>query len=83
MVGLKAMDKKTSKLMTMNGALHLRADVDRLYVNQKEKRRDWMSVENVVRVKERSLSNYLKRPDVNSDRVLNVFVKKIETGTNY
>ena len=41
-VGLKAMDKKTRKLMTMNGALHLRAGLDRLYVNQKEERRDWM-----------------------------------------
>ena len=55
----------------------------RLYVNQKEERRDWMLVEDVVRVKEHSLSDYLKRPDVNSDRVLNVFVKKMEAGTNY
>ena len=29
---LKALDKKTRKLMTMNGALHPGADVDRLYV---------------------------------------------------
>ena len=29
---LKAIDRKTRKLMTMNGAVHLRADVYRLYV---------------------------------------------------
>ena len=34
--------------------------------------RGWISV------KEHSLSDYLKRADVNSDKVLNVFVKKQE-----
>ena len=83
MDGLKAMDKKTRKLVTMDGALHLRADMNRLYVNQKEEQRGLMSVEDVVRVKVHSLSDYLKRPDVNSHRVLNVVVKKVETGNNY
>ena len=61
MDGLKAMDKKTRKLVTMDGALHLRADMNRLYVNQKEEQRGLMSVEDVVRVKVHSLSDYLKK----------------------
>ena len=42
-----------------------------------------MSVENVVRLEKHSLSDYLKRAEVNSGRVLDVFVKKSETGTDY
>ena len=57
---LKAMDRKTRKLTTMNGALHLRADVDRLHKTRGERGRGWMSVEDVVRVEEHSLSYYLK-----------------------
>ena len=33
---LKQMDQRTRKLMTMHKALHLRDDVDRLYVSRKE-----------------------------------------------
>ena len=33
---LKALDRKTRKLMTINGALHPRADGDRLYVARGE-----------------------------------------------
>ena len=35
-----------------------------------------MSAEDVVSVKEHSLSDYLKKAEVNSNRVLNVFVKE-------
>ena len=35
-----------------------------------------MSVEDVVRVEEHSLSDYMKRSEVNLDRVLGVFVKE-------
>ena len=52
------------------------ADVDRLYVTRGEGERGWMSVEDVVRVEEHSLSDYLKRPQFDSDRMLNVFVKE-------
>ena len=58
---LKAMYNKNRKLVTMNGALNPRADVDRLYVTQG---RGWMPVEDVVRVEEHSLSNYLKRAEI-------------------
>ena len=30
---LQALDRKTRKMFTMNGELHLRADVDRIYVH--------------------------------------------------
>ena len=68
------MDRKAGKLMTMNGALHPRADVVRLYVTREEGGRGWMSVEDVVRVKQHSLSDYLKRAEVNLDR--DAFVKE-------
>ena len=42
-----------------------------------------MSVEDVVKVEEHILSNYLKRAEVNLGRLLDVFVKKRETGTDY
>ena len=70
------MDRNTRKLMSMNGALHPRADVDRLHVTRGERGRGWMSVEDVGSVEEHSLLNYLKRAEVNSERVLDVFVKE-------
>ena len=43
-----------------------------------------MSVEDVVKVEEHILSNYLKRAEVNSGRLLDVFVKEQKkTGTDY
>ena len=71
----KAMGKKARKLMTMNGTLHSWAEVDRLYVNREE-RRSCMSVEDVVKVEEHSLLDYLNRAKVSLDRVLDVFVKE-------
>ena len=35
-----------------------------------------MSMEDVVRVEEHRLSHYLKKAEVNSDRVLDVFAKE-------
>ena len=72
---LKEMDRKTRKIMTMNGALHPRADVDRLYIPRDEGGRGMMSVEEVVRIEECSLSDYLKQAEVNWENVLDVFVK--------
>ena len=64
---LKPMDRKTRKMMTMNGALHQWVDMDRLYVTGGKGGRGWMSVKNVVKVEEHSLSDYLKRAMVISD----------------
>ena len=63
------MDRNTRKLMSMNGALHPRADVNRLNVTRGGEGRDSMSVEDVVRVEEHSLLDYLKIAQVNSDRM--------------
>ena len=63
------MNRKTRKLMTINGALHPRADADRLQVTGREGGGGWMSVEDVGKVQEQSLSNYIKKTGVNLDRV--------------
>ena len=46
--GLKQMDQRTRKLMTMHKALHSRDDVDRLHVSSKEGGRGLASIENTV-----------------------------------
>ena len=49
--------------------------VDRLYVTQRNEGRGRISVYDVLRVKERSLSDCLKRTKVNLDRILDAFIK--------
>ena len=72
---LKEMDRKTRKLMTMNRALHPKADVDRLYVSRNEGGRGMMSIEECVRIEECSLSDYVKKIETNDDSVLDSFIK--------
>ena len=79
---VKAMDEKTRKLINMNGALHPRADVNRLNVTRGGEGRDSMSVEDVVRVEEHSLLDYLNIAQVNSDRLLSVVGERAR-GTDY
>ena len=59
--------------MTMNGALNPTADVCRQA--QRNEGRGRISVYDVLRVKERSLSDCLKRTKVNLDRILDAFIK--------
>ena len=73
---LKEMDRKTRKLMTMNRALHPKADVDRLYISRDEGGRGMVSIEECVRLEECSLSDYIKRRRMNEDSVLDSFVKE-------
>lgn len=54
-------DRKSRKLMTINRALHPRADIDRLYLPRCEGGRGLISIENCVRVEECSLSDYVRR----------------------
>ena len=49
---LKDADRKSRKTMTMCGALHLKNDVDRLYIKRKEGGRSLVSVERCVRKEE-------------------------------
>ena len=72
---LKNMDRKTRKIMTMNHALHPKADVDRLYVSRGQGGRGMMSIEECVRLEEHNLSDYLKRSGLNEDSVMNDFLR--------
>ena len=57
---LKAMDVKTRKRLTMNGAFHIRSNVDRLYMKRKVGGRGLMSVEECVRSEELALREYVR-----------------------
>ncbi len=56
---LQAMDTRTRKILAMNGALHTRSSVDRLYIKRKEGGRGLMSVEECVRAEEAGLEEYV------------------------
>ena len=73
---LKVMDRKTRKLMTMNRALHPKADVDRLYLPREEGGRGMMAIEECVRLEECSLSDYIKTSNIDNDAVMDIFLKE-------
>ena len=53
---LKQVDRKTRKIMTMNGALHPKSDIDRLYlIGRKNGGRGLISCEYCVRAEENNL----------------------------
>ena len=56
---LKSIDIKTRKLMTMNGSLHPRGNVGRLYLARKEGGRGLISCEECVNVEVQNLDKYL------------------------
>ena len=56
---LKSIDIKTGKQMIMNGSLHLRGSVSRLYLTRKEGGTGLMSCEECVNVEVQSLDKYL------------------------
>ena len=56
---LKSIDIKTRKLMTINGSLHPRGNVGRLYLARKEGGRGLISCEECVKVEVQSLDKYL------------------------
>ena len=53
------MDKRTRKILAMNGCLHTRRDVARLYLPRKEGGRGLISMEECVRRESKSLHGYL------------------------
>ena len=57
---LKSVDIQTRKLLCMHGALHPRADVDRLYVHRRMGGRGLMSIADVVSCEASSLYRYVK-----------------------
>ena len=56
---LEELDQKTRKLMTMYGAHHPKADVDRLYLQRCEGGRGLLGLEDCVQVEVHSLEKYL------------------------
>ena len=56
---LKAMDSKTRKILTMNGAFHRRSSVDRLYMKRSEGGRGLISVEQCVKAEEAGVREYV------------------------
>ena len=59
--GLKEMNQRTRKLMTMHKALHTRDDVDRLYVSRKEGGRGLTSIEDSVDAPTQRLEDYIEK----------------------
>ena len=57
---LKALDRTTRKVLTMNGAFHPKSDVDRLYVSRVNGGRELISCDRCVRSEENSLRWYVK-----------------------
>ena len=66
---LKTGDRKTRKLLTMHGALHPRADVDRLYVSRKNGGRGLMSLLDTVSMEKSNLQRYVMQ---SQERLLQV-----------
>ena len=56
---LQAIDRKTRKLFTIYGALHLKSDVDRLYIPRKKGGRGLISIEDYVELAIRGLEVYV------------------------
>ena len=56
---LEELDRRTRKLMTMYGAHHPKADVDRLYLQRCEGGRGLLGLEDCVQVEVHSLEKYL------------------------
>ena len=56
---LQAIDRKTRKLFTIYGVLHLRSDVDRLYIPSKEGGAGLISIEDCVELAIRGLEVYV------------------------
>ena len=57
---IQKMDRKTRKIMTMNGALHPKSDVDRIYLPRGKGGRGLVSCENYIKSEENSLGMYVK-----------------------
>ena len=65
---LEELDRRTRKLMTMYGAHHPKADVDRLYLQRCEGRRGLLGLQDCVHVEVHSLEQYLS---TSKEKILN------------
>ena len=60
---MKSINIKTRKLMTMNGSLHPRVNIIRLYLARKEGERGLINCEEYVNVEVQSLGKYLSESE--------------------
>ena len=70
---LSSMDRKTRKLLTIYGALHPRANTDRLYIKRDDGGRGLISVEDCVAIESYRLNEYLEG---SQERLLNAVQKE-------
>ena len=68
---LEKLDRQARKIMTMNGALHPKSDVDRLYVARQRGGRGLQSVLETILSEENSLRWYLKNSQEQLLRAVN------------
>ena len=57
---MTSMDRRTRKILAMNGCLHTRSNVARLYLPRKEGGRGLIGIEETVRKERKSLYGYLR-----------------------
>ena len=60
---VKRMDVRMRKILTMNGALHPRSNVDRLYLKRNEGGRGLLSVEECVKAEAKGLWEYINNKE--------------------
>ena len=73
---LENIDRKTRKIMTINRALHPRANVARLYLPRNTGGRGLRSAEETIRTEEHGLSDYIKNGDKGFNRFLTGLIKE-------
>ena len=56
----KNLDRRTSKFMTMHGALHPKSDIDMVYLSREIGERGLISYEGCIRMKENNLGWYVR-----------------------
>ena len=59
---LVSMDRRTRKMLAMNGCMHARSNIVRLYLPRKEGGRGLISMEECVVKESKSLHGILERP---------------------
>ena len=83
---LKAMDRKTRKIMTMNRMYHPQSDTGRLYILRMDGGRGLLSIADCVETEEQNLSLYLDQSEERllrlskSERILPQYEGPVSTG---